>query len=94
MARQAAELTVEMPEPASLATSEPAPIERAAAVGVPTRNWREVAAILALPIACVIALSTHFGLPERGPKATTHAYVTLLIALLSLGLLTGRFGGG
>ena len=89
MSRQGAELTVDMPDPASLTTTttEPALIERDAAPAVPTRNWREVAAILAVPITSVIALAVHFGLPGRGPKATTHSYATLLTILFALGIL-------
>jgi len=50
------------------------------------RSAREWARVLALPAATVIALGVHQGLPNQGPKVTTHSYPMLLVALLIVGL--------
>jgi NitT/TauT family transport system permease protein len=88
MSRQGAELTVDMPEPASFTTTEPALIDRISCPAAPPRAWRELAAILAVPAACVFALAVHFLWPDRGPRTSTHSYPTLLFALLTAGTLT------
>lgn len=82
MSRQGIELAMPMP-----AQSSRAPNRAASGPAAGTqRSWRKTLAIAAAPLAAIIALAVHAGLPNRALALPTHSYPVVLVAILIFGM--------
>jgi NitT/TauT family transport system permease protein len=69
------------------AIETPAPVPSPASTSSPRLSFGSVLSILAIPAASLLALAIHFFLPNRGLNPTTHTYPTILLTLLTVGIL-------
>jgi NitT/TauT family transport system permease protein len=89
MSQQGLELPAEMTE-AAVPMTAAEPEGRGAPVRRPVRGrGRAVASLVCLPIAALVALGVHLGLPDRGPVTGTRTYPWLLATIAIAGVLAG-----
>ncbi|HEV8291267.1 MAG TPA: ABC transporter permease [Tepidisphaeraceae bacterium] len=95
MSRQTAELPLET------SSAHPAPSPSSPSTGSPGEGWSEgsvtagaerftfggASKSFLVPAASLLALAIHFFLPNKGLNPTTDTYPTILIALLTLGII-------